>query len=597
MFIDVVPNERSAPAVLLRESVREGRKVHKRTIANLSQMPPELVDGLRALLAGGSVVGGPDQALEIQRSLPHGHVAAVLGMMRKLDLPRLLGRAASRERDLALALIVSRVISPGSKLSTLRGLNPESATSSLGQVLGLGMIEEREIYAALDWLGAQQARVERQFAKRHLRESTLVLYDVSSSYLEGRRCALARHGYSRDHRPDRPQIVYGLLCDRDGRPIAVEVFDGNTADPGTIAAQIDKLKRRFHLSHVVLVGDRGMITTARIRDEIKPAGLDWISCLRAAQIQELAEGPLQMSLFDERDIAAITSPDYPGERLIACRNAALAAERRRKREALLVATERELERIRAATRRKRAPLRGEAEIGLAVGAVIDQRKMAKHFDLTITAGRFDFRRNEAGIAREAALDGIYVIRASAAADAMSDADTVRLQGSLAGGAGVPDPEIGRPCDPPGPSLALAAGARACLPLHDGLLCRVAPARGPQADPVPGSRPGGRRNRAAIAGRPCHDLAGSTAQARATPQRRKPAAIKLRRPDGAPGHPNPQHRRPAQSVPRGLYHSDQTHPATGGCLQTARNRTHACPVDVKARSKTPTTEQGNLYSDY
>jgi hypothetical protein len=430
MFIDVVPNGRSAPAVLLRESVREGRKVHKRTIANLSQMPPELVDGLRALLAGGSVVGGPDQALEIQRSLPHGHVAAVLGMLRKLDLPRLLGRAASRERDLALALIVSRVVSPGSKLSTLRGLNPASATSSLGQVLGLGVIGEREIYAALDWLGAQQARIERQFAKRHLREGTLVLYDVSSSYLEGRCCELARHGYSRDHRPDRPQIVYGLLCDRDGRPIAVEVFDGNTADPGTIAAQIDKLKRRFHLSHVVLVGDRGMITTARIRDEIKPAGLDWISCLRAAQIQELAEGPLQMSLFDERDIAAITSPSYPGERLIACRNAALAAERRRKREALLVATERELERIRAATRRKRAPLRGEAEIGLAVGAVINQRKMAKHFDLTITAGRFDFRRNETGIAREAALDGIYVIRTSVAADAMSDADTVRAYKDL-----------------------------------------------------------------------------------------------------------------------------------------------------------------------
>ncbi|EGO94359.1 IS1634 family transposase [Acidiphilium sp. PM] len=430
MFIDVVPNGRSASAVLLRESFREGRKVHKRTIANLSQMPAELVDGLRALLAGGSVVGGPDQALEIRRSLPHGHVAAVLGMMRKLEIPRLLGRQVSRERDLALALIASRVIAPGSKLSTLRGLNPETATSSLGQVLGLGVIEEREIYAALDWLGAQQGRIERQFAKRHLRDGTLVLYDVSSSYLEGRCCELAQHGYSRDHRPDRLQIVYGLLCDREGRPIAVEVFEGNTADPGTIAAQVEKLKRRFHLNHVVLVGDRGMITTARIRKEIKPAGLDWISCLRAGQIQDLAEGPLQMSLFDERDIAAIASPDYPGERLIACRNAALAGERRRKREALLTATERELTRIVAATTRKRAPLRGAAEIGLAVGAVINQRKMAKHFDLTITADRFSFRRNEAGIAREAALDGIYVIRTSVAAEAMSDADTVRAYKDL-----------------------------------------------------------------------------------------------------------------------------------------------------------------------
>ncbi len=255
MFIDVVPNGRSASAVLLRESFREGRKVHKRTIANLSQMPPELIDGLRALLAGGTVVGGPDQALEIRRSLPHGHVAAVLGMMRKLEIPRLLGRTVSRERDLALALIASRVISPGSKLSTLRGLNPETATSSLGQRLGLGVIEEREIYAALDWLGGQQGRIERYFARRHLRDGTLVLYDVSSSCLEGRCCDLAQHGYSRDHRPGRLQIVYGLLCDREGRPIAVEVFEGNTADPGTIAAQVEKLKRRFHLNHIVLVGD------------------------------------------------------------------------------------------------------------------------------------------------------------------------------------------------------------------------------------------------------------------------------------------------------------------------------------------------------
>jgi hypothetical protein len=335
MFIDVVPNGRSAPAVLLRESFREGRKVHKRTIANLSQMPPALIDGLRALLAGGAVVGGADQALEIRRSLPHGHVAAALGMMRKLEIPRLLGRRGSRERDLAVALIAGRVIAPGSKLSTLRGLNPETATSSLGGILELGTIEEREIYAALDWLGAQQRRIERQFAKRHLRDGTLVLYDVSSSYLEGRHCELAHHGYSRDHRPDRPQIVYGLLCDREGRPVAVEVFEGNTADPATISAQVEKLKRRFHLERVVLVGDRGMITTARILETIKPAGLDWISCLRAGQIQDLAEGPLQMSLFDERDIAAITSPDYPGERLIACRNAALASERRRKREAAL----------------------------------------------------------------------------------------------------------------------------------------------------------------------------------------------------------------------------------------------------------------------
>src|SRR5688500_4059737 len=287
MFIDVVPNGRSAPAVLLRESYREGGRVRKRSLANLGQLPPALLDGLRellaggaavgrpgealeiqrallaggaavgrpgealeiqrALLAGGAAVGRPGEALEIQRALPHGHVAAVLAMMRRLELPRLLGRTATRERELALALIANRVINPASKLATLRALAPETASSSLGQVLGLGAVEEREIYAALDRLGARQARLERQLARRHLRDGTLVLYDVSSSYLEGRCCPLARHGHSRDHRPDRPQIVYGLLCDRDGRPIAVEVFAGNSADPSTLGSQIDKLKRRFGL--------------------------------------------------------------------------------------------------------------------------------------------------------------------------------------------------------------------------------------------------------------------------------------------------------------------------------------------------------------
>ena len=344
MFIDVVPNGRSAPAVLLRESYREGKQVRKRTIANLGQLPPALIDGLRVLLKGGAVVGQPGDALEILRSLPHGHVAAVIAMMRKLDIPRLLDRRATRERDLALALIASRVIAAGSKLATLRSLSPATASSSLGRVLDLGAIEEREIYAALDWLGARQARVERQMARRHLRDGTLVLYDVSSSYLEGRCCDLAYHGYSRDHRADRPQIVYGLLCDREDRPIAIEVFDGNTGDPSTLSTQVEKLKRRFGLRHVVLVGDRGMITSARIRAEIKPAGFDWISCLRAKQIQELAEdgGPLQLTLFDERDLAEITAADYPGERLVVCRNPDLSRERTRKREALLTATERDL---------------------------------------------------------------------------------------------------------------------------------------------------------------------------------------------------------------------------------------------------------------
>src|SRR5208282_2350618 len=315
MFIDVVPNGRSAPAVLLRESWRESKRVRKRTIANLGPLPPAMVDGLRVLLAGGTAVARPEEVFEIQRALPHGHVGAVVGMMRKLDLPRLISRTASRERDLALAMIASRLIAPDSKLATLRALSPETASSSLGRVLDLGVIEEREIYAALDWLGGQQARIERALARRHLKDGTLALYDVSSSYLEGRCCELARHGYSRDHRPDRLQIVYGLLCDREGRPIAIEVFvtrsvlshDGDTGDPSTLPAQVEKLKRRFGLKHLVLVGDRGMITAARLRDDLKPAGLDWITSLRAPQIQALAEGgALQLSLFDERNLAEIT---------------------------------------------------------------------------------------------------------------------------------------------------------------------------------------------------------------------------------------------------------------------------------------------------
>jgi len=432
MFIDVVPNGRSAPAVLLRESYREGKRVRKRTLANLSALPPALIDGLRVLLRGGKVVGSAEEALEIKRALPHGHVLAALSIIRDLGLERLLDRAPSRERSLALALIALRVVAPSSKLAAVRALSEETATTSLGHELGLGVIKEAEIYAALDWLGERQAKVERALTRRHLVDGTLVLYDVSSSYLEGRCCELAQYGYSRDRRPDRPQIVYGLLCDRQGRPLAVEVFAGDTADPATLGAQIDKLKRRFGLKHVVLVGDRGMVTSARIRDELRPAGLDWITSLRAPQIQALAEegGPLQLTLFDERNIAEIASPDYPGERLVLCRNPELARERGRKRAELLAATERELERIARMVRRKHAPLRGKAEIGMAVGAVLDRHKVAKHFTLTITDDSLSWQRDEARIAREARLDGIYVIRTSVAAAAMDAADVVRAYKDL-----------------------------------------------------------------------------------------------------------------------------------------------------------------------
>jgi hypothetical protein len=421
MFIDTIPNRKSPPAILLRESYREGGRVKKRTLANLSKLPQALIDGIARLLEGGKVAGkgeggatGPD--LEIVRSLGHGHVWAVRATIRQLGLDRTLqGRSQveRRVRDLIEAMIVHRIIAPGSKLAFHRALAAETATSSLALSMGLTDVAEREVYAALDWLVGEQQRIEAALARKHLVDGTLVLYDVSSSYMEGRCCALARHGYSRDHRPDRPQIVYGLLCAPDGTPVAVEVFEGNAADPQTIKSQIDKLKRRFRLSHVALVGDRGMITTARIADELEPAGLDWISCLRAPQIAALAaeKGPLQLGLFDERDLAEIDSPDFPGERLVACRNPALAEERARKREALLTATERELERIAEAVRHKPAK-HDAAKIGLAVGAVIDKRKMKKHFALTIADGRFAFARREQEIAAEARLDGVYVIRTS-----------------------------------------------------------------------------------------------------------------------------------------------------------------------------------------
>lgn len=436
MFIETVPNRGSPPAVLLRESYRdENGRSQKRTLANLSKLPPPMVEMLRALLKGGTVIGTAD--LEIERALPHGHVAAVLGTIRKIALDRLILSTAKdevsrRHCDVVVAMMVDRLIAPRSKLGFVRAVDEETATSSLGEVLGLGKVKDREAYEALDWLLGQQVRIENGLARRHLEHGMLVLYDVSSSYVEGRHCPLAQYGHSRDHRGDRPQIVYGLLCTREGLPIAVEVFAGNTADPKTLAAQIEKLKTRFGIERVVLVGDRGMITAARIRDDLGPAGLDWITCLRAPQIQALAQcdGPLQLSLFDERDLAEIRSPDFPGERLIVCRNRDLAAERARKREALLVATERELARVAAQVRRKGSPLRAAADIGLAVGAVLNLKKMAKHFAVEIRNGHFAWRRRDDQIAAEARLDGIYVIRTSVPVAQMDAAQTVQAYKDL-----------------------------------------------------------------------------------------------------------------------------------------------------------------------
>jgi transposase len=431
MYIDTVPNRNSPPAVLLRESSRVGKKIIKRTVANLSDWPAAQVDLLRRVLKGESLIA-PSEALQIERSLPHGHVAAALGTLRRIGLESDLARAASPERDLVCALIVARILTPASKLATARGLHEQTASSSLGALLGLEWVDEDHLYEAMDWLLSRQARIENKLAARHLQQGTVVLYDVTSTYFEGRRCPLARYGHSRDERPGNLQIVFGLLTNHEGCPVAVEVFEGNTGDPKTVAAQIGKLRQRFHLKEVVVVGDRGMLTSARIREDLETEeGVRWITALKAPQIQQLAsDGNLQLSLFDQQDLAEIQLPAYPGQRLIACRNPLLADERKRKREELLTATEKQLEKIRAATQRQRRPLRGKKEIGLAVGKVLGHSKMGKHLQLTIEEDRFDWQRKPASIEREAALDGIYVIRTSVPASNLNTQQVVATYKSL-----------------------------------------------------------------------------------------------------------------------------------------------------------------------
>jgi hypothetical protein len=433
MYVAVVPNRSSRPAILLRESYRgDDGKVKNRTLANLSDWPADRIATLRAALRGDKLVP-VGEGVEIVRALPHGHVAAALGMARRIGLDQLLPDGPERRRNLAVALIVARLIDPAPKLATARALDETTAIHSLGVTLGLDEVNVKEVYAALDWLGAAQPSIETALARRHLSDGTLVLYDVSSSYLEGRCCELARFGHSRDSRPDKMQIVFGLLCAADGCPVAIEVFEGNTGDPSTIGEQIVKLKQRFGLKRVVMVGDRGMITQARIEGDLTPAGLDWITALRAPAIQKLAAegGPLQLSLFDERDLAEIESPEFPGERLVVCKNPALAEERRRKRDELLDATEQDLKDIQARIVRKRQPLRGADKIGLAVGALLGRRKVAKHFRITITDDALSFTRDHAAIAAEAALDGFYVLRTNVPSDVLSTADTVRAYKSLA----------------------------------------------------------------------------------------------------------------------------------------------------------------------
>jgi hypothetical protein len=434
MHVDRIPNRNSPPAYLLRETYREGKKVKKRTLANLSHWPISKIEALRRVLRGDFSSGDAQrQELKLLRSLPHGHVAAALGTLRKLKLDRVLsqgGRQPAREVSLSIAMIVARLLDPVSKLATARLLDAATANCSLGAVLGFTTVDEQELYGALDWLVEEQERIESALARRHLKNGTLVLYDVTSTYFEGRTCPLAQFGHDRDGK-GKLQIVFGLLCTAEGCPVAVEVFEGNVGDPSTLPSQISKIKGRFELERVVLVGDRGMITEARLNETIKPAGLDWITALRAPAIRGLAEaGAIQRSLFDECDLAEITSPDYPDERLVVCRNPLLAEERTRKRQALLDATEKKLLPIQARVRRAKRALRGKDKIGVAVGAVINRYKMGKHFDITITDDDMSFKRNLEQINAEAALDGVYVVRTSVNRDALDASSTVKAYKQL-----------------------------------------------------------------------------------------------------------------------------------------------------------------------
>ena len=433
MYIESVPNRNSPPAVLLRESFREDGKVRKRTLANLSCLSAEVIEGLKVLLRGGVAVPSAESVFTVERSLPHGHVAAVLGAARGSGSSVWFGSAPKDLQPVLQAMLVARLLEPASKLATHRMLHDDTASSSLGRVLGVGQCSAEDLYRALDWLHGAQAGIERRLARQHLQGGTLVLYDLTSTWLTGRCCELAARGHSRDGKRDDPQIVFGLVCTAQGCPISVEVFKGNTADPATVAAQVAKLKDRFGIERVAWAGDRGMLTSARIEQVLKPKGMDWVSSLRAPQIAQLAaeHGPFQPSLFDERNLLELTSQHFPDERLVVCRNPLLAEERARKRLELLAATEADLAKIATATQRARKPLRGEKAIALRVGRVIEHYHMAKHLALTITDTSLTWARKDDAIAAEVALDGLYVIRTSLSREQLDANAAVAAYKSLA----------------------------------------------------------------------------------------------------------------------------------------------------------------------
>jgi len=416
---------------LLRRTYREGGKVKHETVGNISHLPLEVIEVVRRALKG-EIFAGVEQDIEVTRSLPHGHVAAVLGMIKKLRLDEVLSAERCRDRDLVLGMIVSRLLAPTSKLATARGLGAETLCTSLGDVLRIESAQVSELYGAMDWLIARQAEVEGALGAQHLSNGSLVLYDVTSVYLEGRKCPLAHFGHNRDGKKGKKQIVFGLLCTSEGCPVAVEVFEGNSADPKTLACQIRKLRIRFGLSRVVVVGDRGMITEARLREDLRSEdGVEWITALRAPAIRKLVRNnSLQLSLFDEKDLAEISDPDYPAERLVVCKNPLLAHERSRKREDLLQSTEKRLNKVVEATMRQTRRLKGKEKIALRVGKILDQFKVAKHFRIEIGEESFRYCRNHEAITQESSLDGIYVIRTSVSPDAMSAADAVRAYKGL-----------------------------------------------------------------------------------------------------------------------------------------------------------------------
>jgi transposase len=427
MYIATVPNRNSPPAILLREGWREGNKTRQRTLANLSDWPKEKVEAFRRLLRDERLVS-PEDRFATQKTLPHGHVEAILEMIGRLELNRLISAQRCRERDLVVAMIVQRLIAPCSKLATTR----EWHTTTLAEELGVAEASENDLYEAMDWLLERQERIEKKLAAGHLREGGLVLYDVSSSFYQGRTCPLAKFGHDRDGKNGLPIIVFGVMTNGEGCPVAVSVYPGNTGDPTTVADQIGKLRERFGLQRVVMVGDRGMLTQPQIEKLKQHLGLGWITALTSTAIRELLEqGALQLSLLDQKNLAEITAPDYPSERLMVCHNPVLQEQRRRKREALLEATEKSLEKIsKEVARRNKKPFTA-AEIGVKVGKVLGRYKMGKHFACKIGEGNFAWSRRTESIAQEEKLDGIYVLRTSEPVERLSAEDTVRSYKSLA----------------------------------------------------------------------------------------------------------------------------------------------------------------------